>query len=55
MEEDAPGTIYELGVKSTFSEKRYGNRGCKVASTKEEKNTIKDPFSGLTLSASYAF
>jgi len=53
--EDAPGTVFELGVKAKFSEQLSATLGYKVESTKEDKTNVKDTFSGLTLGAMYAF
>lgn len=53
--EDAPGTVFELGVKAAFNEALSGTLGYKIESTKEDKTNIKDTFSGVTLGVMYAF
>jgi hypothetical protein len=53
--EDAPGTIFELGVKAAFNKQLSGTLGYKVESTKEDKTNIKDTFAGVTLGVMYAF
>ena len=53
--EDAPGSVFELGVKAKFGEELSGTLGYKVESTKEDKTNIKDTFSGITLGVMYAF
>ncbi len=52
---DAPGSIFELGVKASFSKELSGTLGYKVESTKEKNTDIKDSFAGLTLGVMYAF
>jgi hypothetical protein len=52
---DAPGSIFELGVKAAFNKELSGTLGYKVESTKEDVTNIKDTFSGFTLGVMYAF
>jgi hypothetical protein len=52
---DAPGTVFELGVKATFSEQISATLGYKMESTKEDETNVKDDFAGITLGAMYKF
>jgi hypothetical protein len=55
LTENAPGSIFELGVKAEISKALSAILGYKLESTKGDKTKEKDTFFGPTLGVMYAF
>ncbi len=55
VSEDAPGMIFELGVKAEMMKHLSAMLGYKYETTKGDRTSTKDTFSGFTLAAMYEF